>query len=225
MGYVRLNHRIKWVEDDIQNTVFSFGSVGSLSPDRLLNRDSVNNFTFFETGLMAVPDVNIRNIITFSHIALAGAPAYDSFLASPGTHTGLAVMNKIDYTWRRGRLSVMPQFKHIYTRSKSPKRAIPLSQGRQIMPILRVDYRITPRTEFKAGAQGFPFWRESVTNHASPESESTRLTYTALIQNKGNYLGYDLVLLMGTYRTTTRFTGSDRPKDGFLEYFFRAYIG
>jgi len=98
-------------------------------------------------------------------------------------------------------------------------------QGRQIMPILRVDYRITPRTEFKAGAQGFPFCRESVTNHASPESESTRLTYTALIQNKGNYLGYDLVLLMGTYRTTTRFTGSDRPKDGFLEYFFRAYIG
>ncbi|MEE2657868.1 MAG: hypothetical protein VX733_05135 [Candidatus Latescibacterota bacterium] len=225
LGYVRLNHRIKWVEDDIQNTVFNIGSNGSLRPDRLLNRDSVNNFTYFEAGLHALADLNIRNIITFSHVDLAGQPAADPSLAVPGTHIGLTMMNKIDYTWRRGRLKILPQFKHIFWRSESPERVVASSQRRQIMPILRAAYAITERSDIKLGMQGFPFWRESVTQAATPEGDSSRLTYTALIQNRSNYLGYDLVMLMGTYRTTTRYPGIDRPNSGFIEYFFRVFIG
>ena len=225
LGYLRLNHRIKWMEDDIRNTVFRFASVGSLQPDRLGSRDTVSNFTFFETGLMAVPDVNLRNIVTFGHSELAGRPVADPFLTMPGRYTGVTMMNKIDYTWRRGRLTVLPQFKHIYSRSTSPERHLPSSQSRQVIPILRADYELTPRTELKTGIQGFPFWREKTTYAVRPESQYTRLTYTAMIQNRSNYLGYDLVLLMGTYRSEIRYTGSNRPGNGFLRYFFRVFIG
>ena len=54
---------------------------------------------------------------------------------------------------------------------------------------------------------------------------SRALTYTAFFQNKSNYRGYDLTLLLGGYHTIKKFTGSTRPQDGFLEYFFRVYIG
>ena len=121
LGYLRLNHRVKWMEDDIRNTVYNIGSVGSLRPDRLGSRDTVSNYTFFETGLMAVPDVNLRNIITFGFSELEGDPVVDPFITRPGRYTGVTVMNKVDYTWRRGRLTVRPQFKHIYYRSTSPR--------------------------------------------------------------------------------------------------------
>ena len=225
LGYLRLNHRVKWMEDDIRNTVYNIGSVGSLRPDRLGSRDTVSNFTFFETGLMAVPDVNLRNIITFGFSELEGDPVVDPFITRPGRYTGVSMMNKIDYTWRRGRLTVRPQFKHLYYRSTSPERQLPSSQSRQVIPILRADYEITPRTELKTGIQGFPFWREKTTYAVRPESQRTRLTYTAMIQNRSNYLGYDLVLLMGTYRIEYQYTGSARPGSGSLQYFFRVFIG
>ena len=224
LAYLRLNHRVKWMEDDIRNTVYGFGGF-SLQPDRLGSRDTVSNYTFFETGLTAVPDVNLRNIITFGFSELEGDPVADPFITMPGRYTGVSMMNKIDYTWRIGRLTVRPQFKHLYYRSTSPDRQLPSSQSRQVRPILRADYELTPRTELKTGVQGFPFWPEKTAYAARPENHYKRLTYTAMIQNRSNYLGYDLVLLMGTYRTEVEYTGSERPGSGYLQYFFRVFIG
>lgn len=226
LSYVRLNHRIKWIKDDIQNTVFAFGSTGTLAPDRLQHRDSVDNLTYFEWGLTPLPALNVRNIVSYSNIHLDGEIADDPLLAKPGTANGFAMANKFDYTWRRGRFTVLPQFKHIYLRNKSPESKIPDSQNRWIMPILRVDYSITPRTALKVGVQGIPsIWAETFRDVAHPENGLERQTYTAFLQNKSNYRGYDVTLLLGTYRTTVKFTESLRPRSGVLEYFFRVYIG
>ena len=43
LGYVRANHRIKWVQDGIPNTVFNFGSQSSLQQDPLEDRDAIEN--------------------------------------------------------------------------------------------------------------------------------------------------------------------------------------
>ena len=224
-GYVRLSYRIKRARDNIQNTTFFPTSDTTLSPDRLENRNSLSNQIFFEGDLTTLPALNIRNIISFTHIDLEGQILADPVAAKPGTMTRFAMVNKVDYTITRGRFSIFPQFKHIYQRHKSPELQIPDAQSRWLMPILRVDYRLTAKTMLKTGIQGLPFWHERFLDAARPESEFTRLTYTAFFQNKSNYRGYDLTILLGTYHTTKKFTGSTRPKDGFLEYFFRVYIG
>ena len=224
LGYVRLNHRLKWVEDDIENTVYNV-SPSSLRPDLLQNRDSVNNLSYFEAALWAVPNVNVRNIVSFNHIDLRGEVMADPLLAKPGTITHLTMVNKVDYTYEHGRLRVSPQLKHIYQRSKFPERAIPNQQRRWIMPILRADFRLGPRTQLRTGIQGLPLLRERSLDSANPEQDFRRTTYTAFIQNSSNYLGYDLSMLMGIYRTRQVFTGSSRPSSGFLEYFFRVFIG
>jgi hypothetical protein len=77
----------------------------------------------------------------------------------------------------------------------------------------------------RTGIQGLPLLRERSLDSANPEQDFRRTTYTGFIQNSSNYLGYDLSMLMGIYRTRQVFTGSSRPSNGFLEYFFRVFIG
>ena len=225
LGYVRANHRIKWVQDGIPNTVFNFGSQSSLRQDLLENRDAIDNLTYVEWGLWTVPKMNIRTIATFKHVSLSDKAATDPLLAAPGTITHFAMANKIDYTYNWQRLKIVPRFKHTYRRSKFPDRQIPDSQTRHLIPILQVDYAITPNTVLKTGVQGFPLLPERSIDPANPERDFRKNTYTGFLQNRSNYSGYDLTILMGFFRTFTEFSGSLRPSTGYIEYFFKVYIG
>jgi len=225
LGYVRVNHRIKWLKDEIPNTVYNFGSQSSLQQDLLENRDAVNNLTYVEWGLWTVPRLNIRTVATFNHVDLSSKAVAAPLLATPGTITHFAMSNKIDYAWDWRRFQILPRFKHTFRRSKFPDREIPDSQTRRLIPILQVDYSITPRTTLKTGAQGFPFLAERSIDPASPERDFRKKTYTGFLQNKSNYSGYDLTILMGFFRTFTKFSGSARPSTGYIEYFFKIYIG
>jgi hypothetical protein len=233
LGYFRLNHRIKWVEDDINNTVYSstvrsgeaLPRIYDLDTDRLENRNSVNQLTYFETGMQTVPNLNIRHIISYNRINLEDQVLPDPLFARPGAIAHFSMVNKIDYVWEQGRLRLMPQFKHIYQRSKFPEREIPDRQRRWIMPIVRADFRLGPRTVLKTGIQGLPLIPETSVDQSNPAADFRRRTYTGFIENRSNYRGYDLSILMGIFRTRTSYTGSSRPPVGFLEYFFRVYIG
>ena len=225
LGYVRLHHRARWLEDDIANSIYNVSSTTTLAPDLLQNRKSVNNLTYFEWGVWAVPGLNVRNILSFNRIDLDGEVLDDPLMAKPGEITHFSMINKLDYTLKKGRFKLLPQFKHIYQYSKFPEREIPDRQRRWIMPILRLDYRIGPRTVLKTGIQGFPLLGEKSVDTANPERDFRRRTYTAFIQNQSNYRGYDLSILMGLFRTKSTYIRSLRPSSGTLEYFFRIYIG
>ena len=248
-GYLRLNQRFKWIEDDISNTVYatnnrpgaSFARTLDLIPDLLENRDSFNSLTYVECGLQTIRNVNIRDILSYEFTDLAGEIPVDTQLRKPGDITALAVVNKIDYTWTDPlatvervpawlgpileRLVLKSQLKHIYQRNTTPERGIPDRQRRWIMPILRVDYRLSPRTILKAGIQGLPLLPETSKDSANPSQDFRRGSYTAFIHNKSNYSGYDLNILWGIFRTKQEFTTASRPSLGYVEYFFRIFIG
>jgi hypothetical protein len=136
------------------------------------------------------------------------------------------MVNKADYTWQGWeKFQVMLQFKHIFQRSKFPEREIADRQTRWIIPILRIDYPVGPNTLLKTGMQGFPFFAERSLDPTSPERDFRRRTYTAFLQNRSNHRGYDLTLLFGVYRSFTSFSGSQRPSLGYVEYFFKVFIG
>ena len=106
-----------------------------------------------------------------------------------------------------------------------PERGIPDRQRRWIMPILRVDYRLSPRTILKAGIQGLPLLPETSKDSANPSQDFRRGSYTAFIHNRSNYSGYDLNILFGIFHTKQEFTTASRPSLGYVEYFFRIFIG
>jgi hypothetical protein len=73
--------------------------------------------------------------------------------------------------------------------------------------------------------QGLPFLPETSFDPTSPERDFSRRTYTAFLQNRSNHRGYDLTILLGGYRTFTKYTNSQRPSLGYVEYFFKVFIG
>ena len=234
IGDIRLVHRTKWLKDNIQNTVYQFIELETLpsgltrpsryelQPDLLQQRDSVDNLTHIEANLKAVPDLNIRSVFSLNHIDLSGPALDDPLTATPGTITHFSMVNKADYTWHWNRFKLMPQFKHIFQRSKFPERGLPDRQTNWIIPILRMDCRVGPNTELKTGVQGLPLLPERTLDLTSGVR---RHTYTAFLQNTSNHRGYDLTLLFGGYRTSISYTGSPRPSVGYVEYFFKVFIG
>ena len=231
-GYLRINQRFKWLKDDTPNTIYSsavindpFSRTYVLDNDLLQGRNSRNSLTYVEWGLTTIPKVNIRNIVSVGLTDINGEAPEDPLFTRPGSVTELSAVSKADYTWRRGRFTLTPQIKHIYQYTKVPERDIPERQRRWIMPILRADMQVGPRTVLKTGIQGLPLLNERTSDPANPEQNFRRRTYTAFLQNRSNYQGYDLTVLMGIYRTKVNYTGSTRPSSGSLEYFFRVYIG
>jgi hypothetical protein len=225
------------LEDQIQNTVYQYVELETLpsgltrsaryelQPDLLQHRDSVDNLTHIEADLKTVPDLNIRNVIAFNHIDLSGPALDDPLTATPGTITHFSMVNKVDYSWHWKKFQMKSQFKHIFQRSKFPEREIPDRQTRWIIPILRMDYPLGPNTVLKTGIQGLPFLAERSLDPTSPERDFRRRTYTAFLQNRSNHRGYDLTILFGGYRQSTSFTASQRPSLGYVEYFFKVFIG
>ena len=146
-------------------------------------------------------------------------------MAKPGSTVQATLVNKVGWTHDRGRLSIFPQFKHIFQYIKYPDRSKPYRQRHLLMPVLRADWQIGPRTKIRTGLQGLPFFSEMSRDLASSDQDFNRMTYTIFAQNNSNYLGYDLSILTGLYRTKQTYTNTARPAIGFIEYFFRVLIG
>ena len=224
LGKIRMHHRVRWVSDQIGNTIFNTNPA-SLRPDLLKNRDSINNLTYLEVNLQPTGRVNTRNILSFNHIRLKGEVLADASMAKPGDLVEATVVNKIDYSYARGALIVSPQIKHIFQYVKYSERSSAYRQRHWLMPIIRADWQIGPKTKLRSGLQGLPFLAETSRDPASPDQDFNRSTQTIFLQNNSNYLGYDLSILMGFYRTVKTYTNTARPGSGFSEYFFRVLIG
>jgi hypothetical protein len=232
LGFLRINQRLKRLDDDVPDHIYSpnqfstpFPRTYELTRDLLQARNSLNSLSYIEWGLQPLPALDIRNILSLDLTDLDGDVLSDPLFTRPGTVSRVAVVSKVKYTWQWERLTVAPQFKHIYQRDKFPERSIPDQQRRWIMPILRADYRVGPRTVLKTGIQGFPILRETSTDPANPAQDFRRTSYTAFFENRSNYQGYDLTILMGIFRSKLTFTGSSRPGFGQIDYFFRVFIG
>ncbi|MDP7620043.1 MAG: hypothetical protein QF652_07365, partial [Dehalococcoidia bacterium] len=138
LGFLRLNQRFKRLEDDVPDHVYSPGTY-ALRRDLLQGRDSFNSLTYLEWGLRPTQALDVRNILSLDFTDLDGDVLSDPLFTRPGTVSRIAVVSKAKYTWNWSRLSLSPQFKHIYQRDKFPERGIPDRQRRWIMPILRAN--------------------------------------------------------------------------------------
>ena len=64
-------------------------------------------------------------------------------------------------------------------------------------PILKLEYPLTYRTTFKAGAQGFPFLNSTARNLVNSELDYDKRNYVVMLTNRSLYNGYDFSLNFG----------------------------
>ena len=103
-------------------------------------------------------------------------------MAKPGATVQATLVNKVGWTYDRGRLTVFPQLKHIFQYVKYPDRSEPYRQRHWIMPILRADWQIGPKTKIRSGLQGLPFFSEMSRDLAASDQNFDRTTYTIFAQ-------------------------------------------
>ena len=78
-----------------------------------------------------------------------------------------------------------------------------------MIPIFRIDYRLTDRTDLRFGLQGFTIpgtgnsFNYQIKDLRYPERDENRSTVAVSIANKTAYGGYNVVIDMG-YKLTSR---------------------
>ena len=208
LGSLGAHYRVKRVKDtipdDIRGGHLNFtGSVsqGAILPDRLSMRNSLVNLFFLETTFTGIPSLNVSSKFRYEVNARRRTPFDDGTVQEKSRDRSRALVTRADYTWRLRDLTVMPMLKFLTEHKTVPSSGRrPFLHTRHLIPILRMDYGITPNSVLRAGIQGFPFLKERYRNVAWPFDRYDATSHVLLLQNRGNYSGYDVSLNLGFRR-------------------------
>jgi len=234
-GAVELYYTAKRVHDDIQNNGFQFGINNLNNPtplyytDPLLYRNSMVHTLYLGTRYQQIGNLNIENNIRYESNTQyqVGSPTLEEARLGilineqfPGVRSSVGLVNKIDYVYALldNRLSIRPQFKIRTLKIVTTNTFDDGSQGttintntQTIIPIFRVDYRLTENTELHFGVQGTTLF--GITDGLLYKQRDLRTglldynahTTAASLTNKSQYSGYNIVIDFGVNLTTTHY--------------------
>lgn len=232
-GSVDLYYTAKRVQDDIRNNSFQFTINTTNNPtpsyinDPLLYRNSLAHTLYLGTRYKQVPNLNIENNVRYESNTQfeIGSPTLEEARLGtlineqfPGVRSSIGLVNKIDYVYPvlKNRLTFRPQFKirtlkvvTTNTFDDGTKGTTINTNTQTMIPILRVDYRLTENTELHFGVQGTALFgltdaflykeRDLRTGLLDKNASTTALSLT----NKSQYSGYNIVIDFGVNVTTT----------------------
>lgn len=234
-GGMNLFYALKRVHDNIPNNGYQFLTaltINSSIPDFVFDpmeyKSTTTNQLYVGTFYTQIPGLRIENNVRYEHnkqrpIGLGlRDPRRGTFLdpneQKEGRITKLGIVNKVDYTLQffGNKLALIPQLK---VRTQKIVRFEELITGQKVntvaghvqemMPIIRLDYKLTDRTDLRMGLQGFfvpgtgNTFAYQIKDLKNPENDENRSTFAISISNRSAYGGYNVVLDMG-YKITTR---------------------
>ena len=245
LGRIQAGNFLKRVKDTIPDELnrFShddtFGPLGPITPvgtrgvnpadligigisrylDRPLRmRDSVVNTTFVEGRLKWFPGFSVR--------------ANGKLNLNFQRRTAVQKANRIqdwtsviaaDYVWKRGNLTVRPQLKYMARRTTDRKAVVLPAHEAHYYPILRLDYRLSPNTVVKFGAQAPGRYRDVVNDSADYGSQD----YLAMVTNTSSYSGYEMSFNAGYQLRRRRMEDRSRAIEDidYSLFFVRMVVG
>lgn len=235
-GNIDLFYVYKKVQDNIANNGYQFITaltINSTIPDWVFDpleyKNSEVNQMYLGTLYTQIPGVRIENNIRYelNHQYPIGLGLRDNFgnFLDPEDQKGgsiekMGIVNKIDYTYPlfQNRLLLIPQFK--------VRRQRVVSQGElpnglhatnviihrlELLPIFRIDYRLTDRTDLRLGFQGFKLpgtgrsFMYQLRDVKAPEADEYRATFAVTLSNRSSYGGYNVVVDFGFTQTAREF--------------------
>ncbi|MCC6548516.1 MAG: hypothetical protein IT279_00455 [Ignavibacteriaceae bacterium] len=257
-GSLTMYYVLKQVQDDIANNGYQFKGVITTSDpipsfvqDNLNYRNSLVNSLYLGTKYTAIPNLNIENNIRYEFNNQFKIGSRDiAFLPEakfigdqmPGNITFFGMVNKMDYTFYLldGTIKLSPQFK------VRTEKTIRLSEdvngktvlkidghSQEIIPIFRVDYRLTNNTDLRFGLQGFSLFGMSdifkykIRNFRDNFESQNKSTAAFSISNKTQFQGYNVVLDFGYKYTSIDFLRPEDRSKGAQEslLFFTIFAG
>ncbi|KPL17917.1 MAG: hypothetical protein AMJ92_10415 [candidate division Zixibacteria bacterium SM23_81] len=210
-GKVQLYHVTKRVQDDIPNPTFQFpeGPAGFISftqseftLDPVLMRNSVVHTSYVGTQFLGIRGLNVENNLKSDVNRMRTTPYHEK-----ATIEYWGGVHKIDYNLKPlPRLTISPQLKYRWEweqENLATEEDETLRHQYWVMPILRIDYELTPRTIIRAGLQGDPFFLDDKAfmhryrNKLDPSESQNARIFKAMVTQAADYFGYKVYFNAG----------------------------
>ena len=218
-GLVQAAFRSQRVQDDIADDLAASGRFSGLEGagfvtditssrgqvlDGLSTKNSLVHTAFVHTAFTRLKNLGVVNSLKWERNGRRAAVFPDGTSQGRETEGSWAFVHKADYPMKAGNFTLTPMYKFLWQRRVKPSSGQdPFYAARHLVPILKLDYHFTPSTLFRVGFQGFPGLKERYKETSAPYAAFAATSQVFLLQNKGNYSGFDLFLNMG-YRQTRR---------------------
>lgn len=257
-GELRLYYILKQARDNIPNDLYLFkGVITTRNPfpeyvvDPLNYRNSLVNSLYIGTKYTQIKNLLIENNIRFElNKQFSIGARENAFLTPtevrllgdqvPGRVVFWGIVNKIDYTFRffNDALKISPQFKIRtekvvkFSEDRQRNSVVEIQQHNQeVIPIVRLDYRLTENTDVRFGVQGFSmfgdFFKYKIRNYKDGVESQDRAIVAFSISNKTQYAGYNVVFDFGYKYTDINYLREVDKSKGNQEssFFFSIYAG
>lgn len=247
-GALDFYYTLKRSHDNIPNDEYVFSGLISSDPtptyvrDGLAYRNSLAHTLYIGTRYRQIPNLNIENNVRyeFNKQYIVGFPSLAKLQLGPlvdeqfgGDLTSIGLVNKVDYVYAflNNKIQLRPQFKirtlKVVTTTlydDGTRATSILTDYQQMMPIFRVDYRLTDNTDLHFGLQGvdpltyldrisngylkvgssnFLLLRNRNLRDGSLDNNSS--TTAISLTNKTQYSGYNIVIDFGFKLTTVEY--------------------
>ena len=200
-GQVHMINHLRRVEDNIRNDLVGY-------EDPLLMKNSLVNTFFMDSKLFAIDNLVLGTSIKYelNRQMGPGGSRYNDIRS-------WASVNRISYTWSRGKLTITSQLKYMVRRERDLKGKIFPMHRNYFYPILKAEYALTPNTKLKAGAQGFPFMRSWYRDVLNRSMNYTTEDYIVMLTNMSVYKGYRFSFNTGWHLRIKRFEDRSRRSE------------
>ncbi len=243
-GKLGLEHEIKRVHDSIPDQIvrvsestsryYYAGEYGVQFPyqkvsDELNYRNSLVNRSYLSSSLKLFRNLaivnNLKLEINERHETLFGDGTFQSW----DRIRVLAGVHRVGYTFDLDKWNLIPQLKIIYLKKDRRSVGIPLIHERQVIPILKAEYKLTDKTAFKLGFQGFPFGglEYRLKDFTDSSGSFRRQTRVFFVSNQSEYFGYQIVMNAGLMYDKIHYLDvrQRRRNSSMTSMFLRIFLG
>ena len=246
-GYLSLESMLEQVHDDIENPyivveetlTLASGATGWVAPGTVTyERTSVKdlldwrNSRYWQNYLEGewLPLVGLRlggNVRYAINEQKSGVLADGSDQGSDTVRL-LTLVARVEYAWApRPQWKVIGQGKALVLRRSRANLPVRLSDQWTLVPIVKVQYNLTPRTQVWLGLQGLPGLPLRVEDRAQGRQSSKEEVRALQLTNRSPYFGYVISTNLGIRMTKRRFDDPLRKIDELdvTTAFFRVFLG
>ena len=198
--------------------------------DPMLFLHSTRKRVYIDTRWSLLPGLHMRNKVKVEINDQHEGLLYDDRFQVGDRHSRWTMVHAIDYDWLiRPRLSLFSGFKMRYRKEHRESLGTAFVNERHIIPLAKLQYRLTERTRFQLGLQGLgmvlPY---RVADLAAPERDFDQYDTVLMMTNDSKYFGYIVSTNAGISRRVKEFDvdGVGRTGDEeFVAAFVNVIIG
>jgi hypothetical protein len=235
-GRIKLYHVTKRAWDNIPDPTYEVagetfvrGSVKEFTQDPLDYQNSWVHTSYIGTEVLRIPNVRIENNLKSD---LNRKQKTD--FQEKATVSYWGGVHKIDYAFSPlDRFTIMPQMKYRWEWGQVEQEGQKDTWIHQywVMPILRMDYELTPKTILRAGLQGDPFFlNDKVFMHRSrnkvdPSQSLNARIFKIMVTQSSDYYGYRVFFNAGFEIQRISYLDQEDDSQDFSNFFFRIVAG